>query len=156
MLKPAERDRAIKARPKSWMTPVVLVILREESSYGYELAERLKEFGFETMNPGTLYRTLRQMENEGFQSPSGKPPKVALHAGYTRSRLPEKHISIPGPRGVSAINTLRTLSFKPIRGLHRTPLMDSVCDDDQASRAGRTAPEVAGRVLELLKPPAHA
>jgi PadR family transcriptional regulator PadR len=52
-------------RPRNWLTPVALVTLREESSYGYELMERLKEFGFEEINPGTLYRTLRQMENEG-------------------------------------------------------------------------------------------
>ena len=46
--------------------PVALVTLREESSYGYELMERLKEFGlFEETNPGTMYRTLRQMEKEG-------------------------------------------------------------------------------------------
>ena len=65
ILKPLERDRATEARPKNWLIPVVLVILRENSSYGYQLTERLKDFGFEKMNPGTLYRTLRQMENEG-------------------------------------------------------------------------------------------
>jgi DNA-binding PadR family transcriptional regulator len=29
------------------MVPVALVTLREEKSYGYELMERLEEFGFE-------------------------------------------------------------------------------------------------------------
>jgi len=52
----------IEVRPKNWLTPVALVILCEESSYGYELMERLEEFGFEQINPGTLYKTLRQME----------------------------------------------------------------------------------------------
>ena len=48
------------------MTPVALVVLHEESSYGYELMERLAtEFDFEQINAGTLYRTLRQMEKEG-------------------------------------------------------------------------------------------
>ena len=55
----------IAVRPRNWLTPVALVILREESSYGYELMERLEEFGFAEINAGTLYRTLRQMENEG-------------------------------------------------------------------------------------------
>ena len=64
MLKPYP-DRAIEARPRNWLVPVILVTLREESSYGYELIELLKEFGFEEMNSGTLYRSLRQMENEG-------------------------------------------------------------------------------------------
>ena len=61
----AADNHKIEVRPKNWLTPVALVILREESSYGYELMERLEEFGFAEINPGTLYRTLRQMEDEG-------------------------------------------------------------------------------------------
>ena len=45
--------------------PVVLLFLQQSDSYGYELMERTAQFGFETMNPGTLYRTLRQMEKDG-------------------------------------------------------------------------------------------
>ena len=69
---PRERRKALAAdhqniqvRPRDWVTPVALVILREESSYGYELMERLEEFGFEQILPGTLYRTLRRMEQQG-------------------------------------------------------------------------------------------
>ena len=51
----------IDVRPRNWLTPVALAVLREESSYGYELMERLAEFGFKAINPGTLYRTLRRM-----------------------------------------------------------------------------------------------
>jgi poly-beta-hydroxybutyrate-responsive repressor len=58
-------EQKIEARPKNWLTPVVLVILREESSYGYELMERLEQFDFEQIRAGTLYRTLRRMEQEG-------------------------------------------------------------------------------------------
>ncbi len=48
------------------MTPVALVILYQERSYGYELMERLAaEFEFEHINAGTLYRNLRRMEKEG-------------------------------------------------------------------------------------------
>lgn len=56
---------AIDTRPKNWLTPVALVTLREKRSHGYELMERLEEFGFEQINPGTLYRTLRRMEKDG-------------------------------------------------------------------------------------------
>ena len=52
-------------RPKNWSTPVALVLLWIESSHGYELMKRLEEFGFEAINSGTLYRTLRQMKNDG-------------------------------------------------------------------------------------------
>lgn len=58
-------NHAIDIRPKNWLTPVALLTLREKSSYGYELMDRIAEFGFETINPGTLYRALRQMEKEG-------------------------------------------------------------------------------------------
>jgi len=70
----------IEVRPKNWLTPVALVILREERSYGYELMERLEEFGFEQIRAGTLYRTLRQMEQEGlcsseWETPQGGPAR---------------------------------------------------------------------------------
>ena len=55
----------IEVRPRDWLTPVALVILREESSYGYELMERLEQFGFEEIRAQTVYRVLRQMEKEG-------------------------------------------------------------------------------------------
>ncbi len=56
----------VQARPRKWLTPVTLVLLEEERSHGYELMKRMEEeFGFEQINPGSVYRTLRQMENEG-------------------------------------------------------------------------------------------
>ena len=56
-----------EARPRNWLSPLTLVLLKEERSYGYEIMERLEEeFGFEQINPGSVYRTLRQIENEGF------------------------------------------------------------------------------------------
>ncbi len=62
---------------------MTLVLLREENSYGYELMERLEEdFGFEQINAGSVYRALRQMENEGLcrsewdvRAEGGGPPR---------------------------------------------------------------------------------
>ena len=73
-------EQKIEARPRNWLTPVALVLLREESSYGYELMERLEEFGFEQIRAGTLYRTLRRMEQEGlckseWETPQGAPAR---------------------------------------------------------------------------------
>lgn len=53
------------AKPRNWLVPVTLVLLRQCRSYGYELMDRAMELGFESLNPGTLYRTLRKMEKEG-------------------------------------------------------------------------------------------
>ena len=47
------------------MAPVVLVVLQEENSYGYQIMERISDFGFEQINSGTVYRALRQLERKG-------------------------------------------------------------------------------------------
>jgi poly-beta-hydroxybutyrate-responsive repressor len=60
-----EKKREVEVRPRNWLVPVILLTLRQWNSYGYELMERAAAFGFEAINPGTLYRTLRQMEKEG-------------------------------------------------------------------------------------------
>ena len=59
-----------EAWSKNWLVPVVLLMLREWSSYGYELMEKMATFGLSAMNPGTFYRTLRQMEKDGMVSSS--------------------------------------------------------------------------------------
>jgi poly-beta-hydroxybutyrate-responsive repressor len=56
------------AQPENWLTAVVLLILRDWSSYGYDLMRRLAAFGFAAMNYGTLYRVLRQLEKDGMVS----------------------------------------------------------------------------------------
>ena len=61
---PIGTDR-IEVRPRNWLVPVTLLVLRECTSYGYKLMEQTAKFGFKAMNPGTFYRTLRQMEKDG-------------------------------------------------------------------------------------------
>lgn len=63
--KSASRNSKPEGRPRNWLVPVMLLSLREWNSYGYELMERVAAFGFESMNPGTMYRTLRHMEENG-------------------------------------------------------------------------------------------
>ncbi len=62
------QSAATDAWSKNWLVPVLLLMLREWSSYGYELMEKMATFGLATMNPGTFYRTLRQMEKDGMVS----------------------------------------------------------------------------------------
>jgi PadR family transcriptional regulator PadR len=62
--RPRGTDR-IEVRPRNWLVPVILLTLRECTSYGYKLMEQAAAFGFVAMNPGTLYRTLRHMERDG-------------------------------------------------------------------------------------------
>ena len=62
---PVPQMREAEVHPKNWLMPVVLLTIREWNSYGYKLMEQLTAFGFEAINPGTMYRTLRQMEKKG-------------------------------------------------------------------------------------------
>lgn len=70
--------------PRNWMTPVILLLLREWSSYGYDLMERMAAFGFAAMNPGSLYRVLRQLEKDGMVSSawdtSGQGPARRMYS----------------------------------------------------------------------------
>ncbi len=80
----AETDR-ISVRPKNWLVPVILLSLREWNSYGYKLMEQAAAFGFGAMNPGTLYRTLRCMEEDGlcqsgWETPNGGGPARRMYS----------------------------------------------------------------------------
>jgi len=66
----ASQNAATDAWSRNWLVPILLLMLREWSSYGYELMEKMATFGLHAMNPGTFYRTLRQMEKDGVVSSS--------------------------------------------------------------------------------------
>ena len=62
----AEAQRTVMdLRPRNWPMPVILLALRRRNSYGYELMKLTATYGFGEMKPGTLYRSLRQMEKDG-------------------------------------------------------------------------------------------
>jgi PadR family transcriptional regulator PadR len=43
----------------------LLAIIKGKECYGYEMAERLSEYGFETISEGTIYPLLLRMQREG-------------------------------------------------------------------------------------------
>jgi PadR family transcriptional regulator, regulatory protein PadR len=51
--------------PRSWLQPFLLLSLEQWQSHGYELARRLTVYGFEAVDPGSVYRTLRSLERDG-------------------------------------------------------------------------------------------
>ena len=63
--RPVGTNGRIEVRPRNSLVPVILLTLRDCTSYGYKLMEQAAAFGFVAMNPGTLYRTLRHMEGDG-------------------------------------------------------------------------------------------
>jgi PadR family transcriptional regulator PadR len=50
---------------RSFLQPQILLLLTEKPAHGYELMERLEEVDGAGADPGLLYRTLRQFEDEG-------------------------------------------------------------------------------------------
>lgn len=67
-INPGSDSNAAGGLPRNWLVPYLLLILRDWSSYGFDMLERLQTFGFAAMNPGSLYRILRQMEKDGMVS----------------------------------------------------------------------------------------
>ncbi|MBD3108302.1 poly-beta-hydroxybutyrate-responsive repressor [Bacillus sp. AGMB 02131] len=58
-------DKTTKlATPKNFLIPIMLLHLREWSSHGYELMEKITEFGVESVDQGNFYRLLRQLEKD--------------------------------------------------------------------------------------------
>ena len=57
----------VQGRMAKFMEPCLLLLLRGQRSHGYELMERLGDLGFEgtSSDMATLYRTLRQLEDDG-------------------------------------------------------------------------------------------
>ena len=55
---------ADEGRLRTILRPAVLLLLKQQDGYGYELIERLRELGVSDTDPGGLYRVLRAMERE--------------------------------------------------------------------------------------------
>lgn len=58
-------DGPLEAHFAEWLVPFLLLGLREEDSYGDELAWKMSGFGFKERHSGVVYRALRRMEQEG-------------------------------------------------------------------------------------------
>ena len=89
-----DHQKKIEVRPSNWFTTVSLVILRTEPSHGYKLMKILDEFGFDQTKLGTIYRTLRQMEDEGlckseWETPEGGPARRI----YSVTDAGEEHLA---------------------------------------------------------------
>lgn len=50
--------------PKNFLIPIMLLHLREWNSHGYELMEKIMQFGVESVDQGNFYRLLRQLEKD--------------------------------------------------------------------------------------------
>lgn len=60
-----ELQRTFSRVARNWLSPYLLLILRDWNTYGYEMVQRLGKMGFSIIDQGTIYRNLRQLENNG-------------------------------------------------------------------------------------------
>lgn len=85
----------VQARPRNWLEPVILALLREANYYGYELIERLTQFGFEAVNLGTLYRMLRRLEWNGLcKSEWETSPEGPARRRYSITEAGQAYLSL--------------------------------------------------------------
>lgn len=88
--------------------PMLLLLLAQEPSHGYKLAERLSaEFGVTGLPPQTVYRALQKMEDQGWivpdwdmDSAQGPPRKVFEITGEGREALADWSVEIEELRGM--------------------------------------------------------
>lgn len=59
--------------PKNFLASWLLLLLRNWSGHGYQLIQTLTAMGLGLVDPATVYRTLRQLENEGLIESSWDP-----------------------------------------------------------------------------------
>ena len=52
--------------PKNFITPWVLLVLKQWSLHGYLILQQLNRMGFSGIDHATLYRELRRLESQGF------------------------------------------------------------------------------------------
>jgi poly-beta-hydroxybutyrate-responsive repressor len=75
-----ESKKNIVGAPKNFVMPVLLLLLKDWNAHGYELMQKLVQFGFQSLDQGNFYRILRQLEKDQlvtsvWDTSSGGPAK---------------------------------------------------------------------------------
>ena len=55
-----------KKLPKNFMTPWVLLVLKQWNIHGYLIMQYLNQMGFSGVDHATLYKELRRLESDGY------------------------------------------------------------------------------------------
>lgn len=83
------------AKPERYIQPSVLMALLDGPSYGYQLLQKLPEYGFlrDEVPPGMIYRHLRQMEEE----------KLVVSQWEAEGSGPAKRVYVLTPEGAEVL-----------------------------------------------------
>jgi predicted Fe-Mo cluster-binding NifX family protein/DNA-binding PadR family transcriptional regulator len=123
-----------------FLDPVLLVLLEQAPAYGYILLNRLQEFGLDFLAPTVIYRSLREMEAQGWvtsiqetEVTQGPPRRIysltplgrnVLQCCLTQLRKVGQaidyalvlHDELKGPnQGMPGISLTESLPARPIR-----------------------------------------
>lgn len=60
--------RGCNRRMGQFLDPALLLLLKQSPTHGYTLLSRMAEFGLDFLAPTVIYRTLREMEEQGWVS----------------------------------------------------------------------------------------
>jgi PadR family transcriptional regulator PadR len=60
------RGKGASRRPVRMLEPVLLLLLRDHPAHGYTLLDQLADFGLAEIDPSIVYRTLRNIEDNGW------------------------------------------------------------------------------------------
>jgi PadR family transcriptional regulator, regulatory protein PadR len=83
----------LKIPSPDWITPFLLVILRERDCYGFELARQVIDFDLGATRSEAVYRALRQMKKEGIVvSKSERPGSEPCRLRYSITALGEAYM----------------------------------------------------------------
>lgn len=61
------------AFPHDFLTPWLLLLIRNWSMHGYQLMHTMAVFGLAACDPATVYRTLRRLEKDGLINSDWEP-----------------------------------------------------------------------------------
>ncbi|MDQ6617701.1 MAG: helix-turn-helix transcriptional regulator [Actinomycetota bacterium] len=94
-----DHEDGLVLRHYTYYRPTILVLLKEHESHGYELVSRMTELGFDQRLASSIYKVLRDMEDEGLIASSwdvsgqGGPPRrvyelTDMGAEFLRDAVP--------------------------------------------------------------------
>ena len=82
-----------KKLPKNFMTPWVLLVLKQWNIHGYLIMQYLNQMGFPEVDHATLYKELRRLESDGYiesewQTEGNGPAKRVYKINEAGEELP--------------------------------------------------------------------
>jgi PadR family transcriptional regulator, regulatory protein PadR len=88
-------DGDLGRMPKNFLASWLLLLLRNWNAHGYQLIQTMTAMGLGLVDPATVYRTLRQLESEGFIT-SAWDPKASGPARrvYTLTDAGNEYLSV--------------------------------------------------------------